>query len=397
MEDFILRNVTVVNPDQTRKHAYVHVKNGVVSSVGEDRDAGTVKSERTVEIEAGPEEVLVPGMIDVHIHGTNNADVMDGTPEALQIISETLPSEGTTSFLATTITQQKDAITNALENAAAFPVDQPEAGAKMLGVHLEGPFFTAEKAGAQPKEHLQQADTALFKQWQEAAQGLIKWVSLAPEQDPDHALIRYLSQQDIVTSAAHSSAGLEEVDQAAADGISHVTHLFNGMSGLHHRDPGLASAALLNDALTNEIIADGVHVHPAMVSFAFRMKGASGLLLVTDSLRAKCLQNGVYDLGGQTVTVEGNRPYLEDGTIAGSMLRMNEALKNVMAFTGCSLEEAVAMTSKNAADKLGLTRKGRVAPGMDADLVLLTRSGGVSRTWCRGILAYEQEGMTWKS
>ncbi|SFM21089.1 N-acetylglucosamine-6-phosphate deacetylase [Salibacterium qingdaonense] len=397
MDDFILRDVTVINPDGRWEHAYVHVKNGVIAAVGDDQGVRAAGTPETVEIETGADEVLVPGMIDVHIHGTNNADVMDGTPEALRNISETLPSEGTTSFLATTITQHNDAITRALENAAAFPADQPEAGAEMLGVHLEGPFFTAEKAGAQPKEHLQKADPALFQQWQEAADGLIKWVSLAPEQDPDHALIRYLSQCGIVTAAAHSDAGLEEVDQAAVDGVSHVTHLFNGMSGLHHRDPGLASAALLNKRLTTEVIADGVHVHPAMVNMAFRLKGAADMLLITDSIRAKCLQNGTYDLGGQSVTVEGNRPYLEDGTIAGSMLKMNEALRNMMDFTGCTLEEAVAVTSKNAAAKLGLTRKGTLHPGMDADMVLLKRNGDVSRTWCRGTLAYQQEGTAWKS
>ncbi|MGY4688715.1 N-acetylglucosamine-6-phosphate deacetylase [Salibacterium sp. K-3] len=390
MEEFILRDVTVMNPDGRQEHAYVLVKNGVVAAMGRDSSAEEVVTETTVQIKAEPDDVLIPGMIDVHIHGTNHADVMDGTPEALTAIAENLPSEGTTSFLATTITQHKDVITRALENAAAFASNQPAGRAEMLGIHLEGPFFTAEKAGAQPKEHLRPADTALFQQWQQAARGFIKWVSLAPEQDPDHALIRFLHQNGIVTAAAHSNAGLEEINEAAGSGVSHVTHLFNGMSGLHHREPGLASAALLNRALTNEIIADGVHVHPSMVDMAFRMKGAAGLLLITDSIRAKCLQNGRYDLGGQTVTVEGNRPYLEDGTIAGSMLKMNEALKNIMAFTDCSWEEAAAMASRNAAQKLGLPRKGEVKEGKDADMVLLDGNREVRRTWCRGVPAYEK-------
>ncbi|RSL32175.1 N-acetylglucosamine-6-phosphate deacetylase [Salibacterium salarium] len=394
MENFVLRDVHVYNSTDVTKHAYIIVKDGKIEAVGaNDRLENEIPdeerrhlSEYTVE----PGTALVPGMIDVHIHGTNNADTMDGTPDALTTIAQSLPSEGTTAFLATTITQTQELITKALKNAADFALNQPGNQAEMLGIHLEGPFFTKEKAGAQPKEYLLEADVPLFKQWQKAADGLIKWVSLAPERDPDHALIRHLKETGVVAAAAHSGATLEEVEKAADSGLSHVTHLFNGMSGLHHREPGLASAALLNKQLTNEMIADGVHVHPAMVNMAYQMKGAAGLLLITDSIRAKCLQNGKYDLGGQTVTVEGNHPYLEDGTIAGSMLKMNQAVKNIMDYTNCRLEEAVAMTSSNAAAKLGLRRKGAIAAGMDADFVLLDENHEVIRTWCRGQIAFER-------
>ncbi|MFB4163817.1 N-acetylglucosamine-6-phosphate deacetylase [Alteribacillus sp. JSM 102045] len=396
-KSFLLRDVKVINPTQTLEHAYIVVKDGKIAAMGEnenfERDFSKNEWHSLKEIKIEPDTVLVPGMIDVHIHGTNNADTMDATPEALTAIAKSLPSEGTTSFLATTLTQSEAAITNALKNAAAYAEgEQPSDRAEMIGVHLEGPFFTAEKAGAQPKEHLCEADMEQFKKWQEAAKGLIKWVSLAPEKDPYFQLIRYLKDTGVIASAAHSNASSEEVEKAIDHGLTHVTHLFNGMSGLHHREPGLAAAALTRHELTNEIIADGVHVHPAMVNLAYQMKGPFGLLMITDSIRAKCLQNGEYDLGGQTVTVEGNRPYLPDGTIAGSVLKMNEAMKNILAYTGCRFEEAVAMTSWNAACKLGTKdRKGNIAVDKDADFVQLGHDQEVIRTWCRGTLAYEKE------
>ncbi|SDI00265.1 N-acetylglucosamine-6-phosphate deacetylase [Alteribacillus bidgolensis] len=395
-KSFLLRNVTIINPAQELNHAYIVVKDGKITAIGEDKnieqDFSKTEWSSIKEIKIDPDTVLVPGMIDVHIHGTNNADTMDATPEALTTIAESLPSEGTTSFLATTLTQSEKAITNALENAAAFAEgQQPSDLAEMLGVHLEGPFFTEEKAGAQPKEHLCEADIELLKKWQKAAKGFIKWVSLAPEKDPDHEVIRYLKDTGVIASAAHSNASIEEIEQAIDHGLTHVTHLFNGMKGLHHREPGLAAAALTRNELTNEIIADGVHVHPSMVNMAYQMKGSFRLLMITDSIRAKCLQNGEYDLGGQTVTVKGNRPYLTDGTIAGSVLKMNEAMKNIIDFTGCRLEEAVAMTSWNAACKLGVeNRKGNIAVGKDADFVQLGPNQEVIRTWCRGTLAYEK-------
>ncbi|SDH26792.1 N-acetylglucosamine 6-phosphate deacetylase [Alteribacillus persepolensis] len=391
---FVIRSATIVNPLYKQEKMYIVVRNGKVSDIGKDAQYEQPNEQKILpEVTADAQTMFVPGMIDVHIHGTSNADTMDATEEALSTIAGSLPSEGTTSFLATTLTQSEQAITDALVNAAAFKRSgQRDNQAEMVGVHLEGPFFTEEKAGAQPKEHLRQADTALFQKWQQAAEGLIKWVSLAPEQDPDHDLIRFLHETGVVAAAAHSNASSEEVEKAIDDGLSHVTHLFNGMSGLHHRTPGLAAAALIRPELTNEIIADGVHVHPTMVQLAYQLKGAFGLLLITDSIRAKCLQNGEYDLGGQTVTVRGNRPYLEDGTIAGSMLKMNEALKNSIAFTGCTEEEACAMASWNAACKLGVEdRKGNIAVGKDADIVQLDcDSKEVIRTWCKGTLAYEQ-------
>ncbi|MFB5662354.1 N-acetylglucosamine-6-phosphate deacetylase [Alteribacillus sp. HJP-4] len=393
---FLLRHVSVVNHDFTMDDAFILVEENKIKAVGYEnnieQELSLEEQQIPVQHQVKPGTRLVPGMIDMHIHGTSNSDTMDATPEALEVIAGALPAEGTTSFLATTLTSNEEAITNSLQNAAAVRKGKQYKGAELLGIHLEGPFFSEEKAGAQPREFLRDADVDLFQKWQEAADGLIRLVSLDPERDRGHRLIRYLRETGVIVSAGHSNAGIEQITEAVHQGVSRVTHLYNGMSGLNHREPGLAAAALLNKHLQAEIIADAIHVHPAMVKLAYEMKGASGLTMITDSIRAKCMKNVSFKLGGQEVIMEGAKPLLPDGTLAGSVLKMNEAMRNLMTFTKCLPEEAVAMTSWNAARELGEDhRKGRIAPRMDADFTLLNDSFEVEKTWCMGTLAYDKE------
>ncbi|WP_252312569.1 N-acetylglucosamine-6-phosphate deacetylase [Sinobaca sp. H24] len=394
--DWIIKNVRIVNPDQELSESFIHIKQDKIVKTAPMADWEIYKNEITVEkdkvldFSKDKNTFLVPGFVDVHIHGANGSDVMDGTETALQTMASFLPSEGTTSFLATTMTQHPDKIRQALEQVGSYKAKE-QAEAECLGAHVEGPFFTKEKAGAQPVEHLRQADVSLFKEWQKAASGKIKIVSLAPEQDPEFLLTSYLKETGVAASAAHSNAEADLVRTAQKQGISHATHLYNGMSGLNHREPGLAAEALLNSGMTIEMIVDGVHIHPDMVNLAYRLKGAAATLLITDSLRAKGLPDGKYDLGGQEVTVKGNKPYLEDGTIAGSVLPMNEAVKNMTAFSGCSLQEAVWMASWNPASLAGvIDRKGSIEAGKDADFVLMDKEGTVYKTWCRGNLAFQR-------
>lgn len=395
-EEWIIKNVRIVNPEEDLEQAFIHIQQDKISKAASMEEWEVYKNEITIEdraiLDFSEEEnvFLVPGFVDIHIHGANGSDVMDGTQTALKTMASFLPGEGTTSFLATTMTQHPDKISQALEQVGSCQTEE-RAEAECLGAHVEGPFFTKEKAGAQPGEYLRQADTALFKEWQQAASGKVKIVSLAPEQDPEFLLTSYLKETGVVASAAHSNAKAGLVRSAQKHGISHATHLYNGMSGLHHREPGLAAEALLNPDITIEMIVDGVHIDPAMVKLAYRLKGADSTLLITDSLRAKGLPDGKYDLGGQQVTVKGNKPYLDDGTIAGSVLPMNEALKNMMSFSGCSLQEAVRMASWNPAKLAGvLDRKGSIEAGKDADFVLMNREGAVLKTWCRGHQAYQK-------
>ncbi|WP_407272936.1 N-acetylglucosamine-6-phosphate deacetylase [Radiobacillus sp. PE A8.2] len=386
--NLILTNIQVYTDNGVIPDGYIKIEDGKITDVN---DINHLTKSKDMDIVALPNKSkAIPGMIDIHIHGVNGSDVMDGTTESLLNMVSSLPQEGTTSFLATTITQDKELIEKALINASDFMLNHQLSGqSEIIGVHLEGPFLNKTKAGAQPLNHIIEPNLDLFKRWQALANDNIKLVTLAPEEPMATELIHYLKENGIIASVGHSDATLEEVDHAIKAGLSHVTHLFNQMSGLHHREPGVVGAALLRDHLMVEIITDGVHVRPEAVQLAYKQKTADKMILITDAMRAKCLKNGTYDLGGQQVTVEGGKALLENGTLAGSVLPMGQALKNVLTFTNCTLEEAISMTSVNPAKELDIyDRKGSLTIGKDADIVILDDDQEILMTFCRGKLAY---------
>lgn len=386
MSSLLLKNSRVLTEDGIIDKGYILVEDGKIKSFGPAADElGGQSADKTIELDAGA--TLAPGFIDLHIHGAGGADTMDSTPEALQTIARTLPAEGTTSFLATTITQERSLIEKALANAAAYKPEGTEA--EMLGIHLEGPFINEKRKGAQPLEHILKSDVELFKAWQEKSGQLIRLVTLAPELEGGKELVRHLAETGVIASIGHSDADYEEVSEAVEAGATHVTHLFNGMKGLHHREPGTAGAALLFKELIVEMIADGVHVRPEMIKLALNSKGMDGMVLITDSMRAKCLKNGTYDLGGQDVTVKDGMALLEDGTLAGSILRMKDSVKNMTKFADITLAEAVKLASENPAKQLKVfDRKGSIAEGKDADLTVLNENMDIVLTICRGKVAY---------
>ncbi|MFL6518034.1 MAG: N-acetylglucosamine-6-phosphate deacetylase, partial [Bacillus sp. (in: firmicutes)] len=235
-------------------------------------------------------------------------------------------------------------------------------------------------------------DLSLLEEWQKLSYETIKLVTLAPERPHGLEMIRYLKEKGIIASIGHSDATYEEVNEAIDAGANHVTHLYNQMRGLHHREPGVVGAAFLREELKAEIIVDGVHSRPEMVNLAFKQKRSDGLILITDSMRAKCLKNGMYELGGQEVIVQDGKAVLEDGTLAGSILRLGQAVKNIISYTGCSLEDAIEMASANPAKQLNIyDRKGSIALGKDADIVILDEAMEVYMTLCRGVLAFKRE------
>jgi N-acetylglucosamine-6-phosphate deacetylase len=335
---------------------------------------------------------VFPGFIDLHIHGADGADAMDGTSEALHKIARKVPKEGTTSFLATTMTQSNELIENALANVEQYMKYSNEAGeAEIIGVHLEGPFINKKKTGAQPKEYIVQPGVEEFKKLQTVAGGHIRLVTLAPEVEGSLELIKYLSSNSVVASLGHTAATFEEVEIAVEAGATHVTHLFNAMTGLDHREPGLAAAAMIFDDLKVELISDGIHVHPKMINLAVKVKGSEKIILVTDAMCAKGLQDGEYALGGQKVFVKGREARLADGTLAGSVLLMSEAIRNVSNFTGLPLEEVVKFASETPAKQLGIfNRKGSIALGKDADITVMDDHFNVLLTICRGKIAFQK-------
>lgn len=370
---------------------YIYIENGKIGEIGPINKVPS-RFQEIEKMEIGKGQTIVPGFIDEHIHGAGGSDTMDATTESLNTIAMALPAEGTTSFLATTITQKHENIERALKNAADYRNQHNQPGkAEVIGVHLEGPFINKKRNGAQPEEYIVNPDIELFKRWQELADGGIKLVTCAPELENGMDFVHYLNETGVIASIGHSDALYEDVEKAVQAGAKQVTHLFNGMRGLHHREPGVAGSALLFKELMVELIADGIHVRPEVIKLVLSAKGADGMLLITDAMRAKCLKDGIYDLGGQDVSVANGRALLADGTLAGSILKMNDSVKNMIDFTQISLLEAVQMASVNPAKQLHVfDRKGSITEGKDADFTVLTNEYQVDLTICRGEMAYKR-------
>lgn len=322
---------------------------------------------------------LIPGFIDLHVHGAAGFDVMDGTEEALEGISKALAAEGVTSFLATTMTASDEQIEKVL---TLIPEIQTRVHhAAILGIHLEGPFISPLKMGAQMQGKERFPDIKLMSRWQSLAKNTIKVVTLAPELPGALPFITTFSSQGVVMSIGHTNATFAQTNAGIEAGCSQATHLFNAMRPLHQREPGTVGAILLNNQVGAELIVDGEHLHPAIVELAYRLKGHDHLCLVTDAIRAKCMGDGAYELGGHTVTVRKGKAILKDDTLAGSTLRMPQAIKNMMNFSHCSLGEAINFGSLNPARILKIDdRKGSIEVSKDADLVVLNPELSVKLT-----------------
>ncbi|WEG15290.1 N-acetylglucosamine-6-phosphate deacetylase [Alkalihalophilus pseudofirmus] len=391
-ENLFITNVEIYEEMNLITNGFIKIHDGKIAEVG-SMDAFKCAETDTV-LDYNNEYSLLPGFIDVHIHGANGADTMDSSVESLKVIAEYLPREGTTSFLATTITQSEDLIEEALKQTAFYKeVKASNLGSDMAGVHLEGPFISDKRAGAQPLHHIKEPDIKLFNQWQECSNHQIKVVTMAPEETNGLAFLEELQKNGTVVSIGHSDATYPVIVEAIDKGLSHVTHLYNGMRGLHHREPGVAGAAIAHSELMVEMIVDGVHIHPTVVKSTYRAKGADEIILITDAMRAKGLGEGTYDLGGQEVKVENGKALLADGTLAGSIVKMDEAVRNMIAYTGCSLRDITKMTAENPAKQTGLwDNTGSITVGKAADLVLLDKHNQVVLTICKGHIAF-QEGV----
>jgi N-acetylglucosamine-6-phosphate deacetylase len=390
LKSLLIKNPVVFSEGEQIPSGVILVQEGKVKAIGR---ADEIHIEDTVELLELPETYrALPGFIDLHIHGANGSDTMDSTDKALETIASSLPKEGTTSFLATTVTQGKKRIEKALSITGDYIRNkQRNENAEILGIHLEGPFINPKKAGAQPIQHIIAHDIELFEKWLKSAKETILLVTLAPELPDGLEMVEFIKEKGIIASIGHSDATFEEVQKSIASGATHITHLFNQMRGLHHREPGVVGAAFMKDDLMVELIADGIHISPEMVKLSFQQITADRLILITDAMRAKFLKNGEYDLGGQKVFVENKRAILADGTLAGSVLTMADAFKNILHYTGCSLEEAVQMCSVNPAKQIGVfDRKGSLTVGKDADIVILDENLDVFMTICKGHLSFRR-------
>jgi N-acetylglucosamine-6-phosphate deacetylase len=326
--------------------------------------------------------VIVPGYLDIHVHGSKGHDVMDGTEAALEAMSLSLAEYGVTGWLATTLTAGYEELLRVLENCRRV-AQRNGAGAELVGVHLEGPWINSRHKGAQNAEHVITPTVKEAQRLIAAGGGLLKLVTLAPEQEGAESVTTALHAAGVRVSVGHSDATYDNVRSAMEHGLSHVTHCYNAMRPLHHREPGVVGAAMYHDELTAELIADGVHVHPVAMSILYRLKQAEGLVLVSDGMRAVGMEDGEYDLGGLQVHLANGEARLADGTLAGSTLTLDRAVQNMVRLCGIPLPEAVAMATETPAKVIGVAdRKGRLQTGYDADFLVLDEELNVVRT-CR--------------
>ncbi|MEZ4863114.1 MAG: N-acetylglucosamine-6-phosphate deacetylase [Caldilineaceae bacterium] len=329
---------------------------------------------------------VLPGFIDVHVHGGAGADTMDATSEALETMTQFFAQHGVTAFLPTTITAPHGEIVTALRAVAAYKQEEAP-GARILGVHVEGPYISPDYPGAQPATFIRPPDLVEFAEL--IAAGPLRMITLAPEVAGAARMIGMATQQGIVAVWGHTNATYAECVEAAAAGVTQATHTYNAMSGLHHRNPGVLGATLALDGVYAQLIADNIHVHPAAMKILARCKGAAQTILITDAMRAAGLPDGEYELGGQPVTVKAGACRLANGALAGSILTLDQALVNFMMATGWSLAKAWPVTSRTPARALGLgATLGELAPGYQADIVLLNERLEVEATLVGGKVVY---------
>lgn len=330
-------------------------------------------------------EMVLPGFVDVHVHGSHGADVMDGKLEAMETISKGLAKTGVTKYLATTMTMAFPDIYQALDTVRQYMKDNKSIGAKPLGVHLEGPYISETYKGAQNPKHISRPKWSDIEDYKD----VIKIITLAVEEDIDYAFIK--SNPGIKLSIGHSAASFEEALEAYDLGVCHCTHCFNGMTGLHHRKPGVVGATFTKPFET-EFIADGVHIHSGFLDTFVKIIGKEQAILITDSMRAGGMPKGNYDLGGQNVTVDASSARLADGTLAGSILTIDQAIRNMKNFTSYSLEDIIDMATINPARSVEETPNyGVIQKGNAADFVMMNQDLHVIETWVDGQAVYRKD------
>jgi N-acetylglucosamine-6-phosphate deacetylase len=371
----LVRNGNLLMPDGSWQLTDLLVEDGRITQIG------PVSGTYDGIVWQADGQAVVPGFIDVHLHGGAGFDVLDGTAEALSGLAGHLAVSGVTGYLATTVAAPETVLMPLFRQAA---VGAPG----LLGIHIEGSFINPAKAGAQDAESLIPYSPALMDRWQNAAGGTIRWATVASEMLAA-ADIGDMRRRGMTVALGHSVASYEAALSAIDDGVGHFTHLFNANPPLHHREPGLVLAALLDNRATVELILDGHHLHPRLLDLAYRLKGDTGVMLVTDAIPATGLPAGQYCLGRLPVVSDGDTVRLTSGNLAGSLLTMDRAIRMAIGL-GIPPAAVLAMASRTPARKLGLADRGVLAEGAWGDLVWLDEMWRVKATARQGVVAWEQ-------
>ena len=381
MYDMLLKNAEILNGDFQWEHSDLAVQDGRIAAIGTDLG----EAAETLDLSG---RRIVPGFVDIHIHGCAGSDTCDATPDALAAMAGYLITKGVTSFCPTTMTISHDGILAALKNAQAC-MENPPAGAAIRGVNMEGPYMAESRKGAQKAEFVRRPDWREFMELNDACGGIVRLVALAPECDGAEEFIRHV--KGICTiSLAHTDADYETASRSFALGVSHATHLFNAMTGMNHRAPGAVGAVLSHPDVRAEIICDGFHIHPAVLKIAFQVLGDDRAVIISDSIRSAGLPDGVSELGGQTVYVQDGQARLADGTIAGSTTNLLDEARNLISY-GIPPERVFRSASLNPAKEIGCEKEiGSIEPGKSADLVVLTPDWDLELVIARGEKSYQK-------
>jgi N-acetylglucosamine-6-phosphate deacetylase len=379
----LIHDARLFTPNHPGLMGWLLIEGGSIKAIGFGKTPDFDTSVQSLDAQGNN---LLPGFIDLHVHGAMGHEVMDASPSGLEDMARFYASHGVSSFLATTWTANRSSIMNALELVEEMkgPI---QAGATLLGVHLEGPYLNPTRCGAQDINLIRRAEKEEALEFLHS--GVIRLLALAPEYDENLWLIDECVRRGITVSAAHTTANYEQMQRAVEHGVTQLTHSYNAMQGLGHREVGTIGAAMTMPQVNCELIADNIHVHPAAQKILVDVKGPSGVILVTDAIRAAGMPEGEYMLDERSVRIQEGAVRLADGTLAGSVLTMERALKNISAATGRPLTETWMMSSLNAARAIGISaRKGSLEVGKDADIVLLDEEFNVKLTVAQGEIVF---------
>ena len=387
---YALRNIKIITPFRVIEKGTLIVTGKKISALGSVDDVVVPESMKRYDYEG---MILTPGFIDLLVHGGGGYGFADANDESVMKVSEFFFSHGTTGLLASLYSKPIELLVKDVVRVASYAEAHKDSNVR--GIHMEGPFINPEMKGAMKEEYLWKPSVENWNRLYKACKGYIKLMTIAPELPGNFEVMRAAAGDGVVLSIGHSTALYQDIEAAIDNGAAHVTHMFNAMSPFHHREPGVIVGALLRNELKLELIADGIHVHPAVMKLMYNIKGDGGIVLITDAIRASGMPDGEYTFMDQKIIVKDKKAFLQDGTLAGSTLTMDAAIKNMVELVGVPLTDAVRMASLNGAKVLGLeNRKGILAVGKDADLVVMDKEFEVQMTIFEGAVKYHREGKT---